>query len=448
MDSNRLVEGETRVGFLEHEDANLPLLTARLEKTSKEIRTTIAYPWGDEVDRRIERWFSGDARWGDDPEKTQFEYAPPTELDFVDNRGSVALIGCRPVGGTMFATVNEGRIAVRFAVLGGHEAKSYRTINGLRSEVEGLGSWMNLRSLKVDLHSGPEGHLHSATLTLESPENVAVSRELNLRISPAFRFGPGEHPDETVITERMLIETDVRYPRLWADHLELHVGMRDLVRVASWRSVRFLNHEAVRDSDQLRTLDGTSHGRQWLPVETRVTDMTHTPSKVGHLDYLFTFDQIGSPGVGRWLRLRRDWARAVDPILGLLNLEKAPLGVHFAQLCIGLEALGYLLAIEDGVAPRPAGQQTFRTRLERIVNHARYPIPFDAGTWVDSATNAYRQVKHADNPEPDPTQMYRAYYQGIHVFRGWVASRLRVPTRAFAVGQSRDRIARMVTDRD
>lgn len=443
MERNRLVDGETRVGYIDVNDDAIPLLPARLDRRSDRILLTIPYLYED-AGRRLDRWFNADAHWLDDPDKTRYEYAPPTELDFSDRQGSISLVGCRPVGGTMSPTgVSEGSVTVRFAIRGARNAPKYRTINGLRSEVDGLGTWMNLRSLQVVHERDEEGRLQSATLRLKSPEELALTRKLNLRVRPAFLYGPGEHPDETVVTERMLIESDVRAARGWYDHLDLHIGLRDLVRVASWRPLKFLKHEVTRDDDPRTTIDGAPHGRQWLPVETFVTGADSVPSKIRNLDYLFTFDQIGRRGVGRWLRLRRDWSRAIGPIVDLVNLREASLEVHFAQLCIGFEALGYLLAREAGVGKSTAGDENFHSRLERIVNDLNFPMRFGGNDWATSATKTYRQVKHANNRMPEFEEMYRAYYRGVHVFRAWIAGRLGVPRRTYEKRQGIDRIARV-----
>ena len=60
--------------------------------------------------------------------------------------------------------------------------------------------------------------LQTVDFHLESPAAIRLIPRLNMTIRPSFRYDPGRHPDETTITERMFVETDVKAPRGWEEH--------------------------------------------------------------------------------------------------------------------------------------------------------------------------------------------------------------------------------------
>jgi hypothetical protein len=393
-------------------------------------------PWlqDQDADRKLERWFGSHAHWGDDPDQSRYEYKPPEAFDFYDALGNIALVGCRAGGyqRDFISGAGVGRVVVTFALRGATGAQKYAKLNGLRSEIDGLGSWLNARSVVSRPVFDAESRLRTMDFHVESPAARRISRRMNLTIRPAFRYGAGEHPDETVITERMFVETDIRAARSWDEHLSLHVAVRDLLRVAAWQRLNFLQHEATRDDDPLRTLDGAAHGRQWYPVETVTTGVTAGSAGSGRASFLFTFEEIGGSGVSRWIALLASMSRAFEPILGLLTLQQATIEARWAQLGIGLEALGYLLAREQGISAKRASEQSFQARLERILNDSVLTIPsFDSGNWMNDARLAYRAVKHADNALPTPPELARSYVRGIQVFRAWLAGRLGVGSADF-----------------
>lgn len=433
-----------RVGFLADGDPSTPVLAAQLTRTESAI--VVHLPWIEDDHRTIERWFGEHANWGDDPDKTKYRYSPPDALDFEDSVGSVALVGCRSRGSArnFVNGIGLGQIDVDYALPGATSAAKYFKINALRSETDALGDWVHRNSLEISPQYDAASRLQTVDFHLESPAAIPLIPRLNMTIRPSFRYDPGRHPDETTITERMFVETDVKAPRGWEEHWSLHIAMLDLLRVCSWQRLHFLTHEATRDDDPLRTIDGAAHGRQWYPVETLRTGVDPRPPDVGRAPFLFYFDDVLSAGLGRWIRLRDDMARAFDPLLGLLGLRRANLETHCAQLGIGLEALGYLLAQEKGIGGSRAGEQTFEERLIRLAEDCTLPLPFDAAEWIDDTRSMYRAVKHADNVLPDPAALRSAYYRGVQVFRIWVAGRLGVRAAVLARTLPLDRVNRIL----
>jgi hypothetical protein len=443
-DGNWLDSDTSRIGYLFDGIEDTPPIPAQLSKTERSISVEI--PWNFDTPAEYQRWFGGMYRWSDDPGQTGHRYAPPRAMDFVDHKGSVVLVGCSDVGHreNMSAGVGTGSLSVDFAMVGALGGTKYLQINGLRSEIEGLGAWIGLRSLQSESTFTDDGRLKSISLNLQSPDPLRISRSLNLTVRPSYRYGPGEHPDETTITERMLVETLVSSPREWEPHLALHTKVRDLIRLSAWHEFNFQGHEATRDDNPHRALDGTNHGRAWYPVETFRTRVAPPSRRPEQMRFLFSFDDIGIRGVSRWLKLRQHMSRGITPILRLLELNDASIETHFAQLGIGLEALGFSLARDSGVSAKKAGQESFEERLRRLALDHALPFPIDEESWIRDMRRLYNSVKHANRPLPDSQELVAAYWKSLLVVRCWIAGRLGLRPKQYEFNRHWDRMARNV----
>ncbi|WP_133977351.1 hypothetical protein [Kribbella voronezhensis] len=439
---NILVVGQPRVGFLADGRADTPYIAAQLIKTD-DGDIEISIPWVHGEESHPQRDWFGAATFVD-ADGPRASSDPPDAFEFHDHNGSVVLVGCRvrTWNAVWPSGVGVGILASDYAVLGARGTARYSRLNGLRSQVEGLGAWVGLHSLDAEQKYSPDGRLESASLHLKAPDSIRISKSMNLTIRPSYLYGSGEHPDETTISERMLVETQVKNAREWRDHLAQHEAVRDLVRIAAWRRFTFQGHQATRNDDPARTLDGKAHGQLWYPVETSLTKIAAPLTIGGGPLFLFHFDDVGSRGVARWLGLRDRMARAIDPILSLLDLQGAPVSTHVAQLGIGLEALGFLLALEKGVSESAAGKQHFYQRLGNIADSCCHPLPVDRSSWIKSMSNLYNGVKHANREMPEFRDLADGYWQSILVFRWWLAGRLGVKRRVLVERLTWDSVAR------
>ncbi|MTG88372.1 hypothetical protein GJV82_05335, partial [Cellulosimicrobium sp. BIT-GX5] len=290
---NALVVGKSRIGLMIDGLAETPRVAVKLERTPEKVEVTI--PFLDGHTDIYQYWFSGGILYADDPDRTKRRYEPPNSISFFDASGAVALIGSRVSGSTITlggTNVGEGKLTFDYAVCGARLARAYESINGLRSEVEGLGTWIGLRSLNAERELR-DGRLASVNLRLQSPPAIRASRRLNAEFQSNWRYGPGTGPDETTITERMQVHTQVKRPVPWSEHLRVHVALRDLLRVAAWRELSFVSHEAQSSADPVRAMSGKAVGDQWLPVVTYRTGIRDTPTKLNRTD----FGQVPGSGV-------------------------------------------------------------------------------------------------------------------------------------------------------
>lgn len=445
---NTLEDGRSRVGLMIDGLDDTPPVSVKLERNERGVEMTV--PFWDGPSDVYQYWFSGGMTYGDDPHRTKRRYEPPDALSFYDAHGSVGLVGSRFSGARLNfggTGVSEGRILFEYTVLGGSSGAAYQSINGLRSEVEGLGTWVGLRSLDAEQTFNDAGRLDSVNLRLQSSPGIRVGRKLNAEIQSNWRYGPGPGPDQTTISERMHIHTQIRAAVSWERHLAVHFPLRNLLRIAAWRRLNFVSHEVMSAVDPLRTLDGTAHGDQWLPVITHRTGIsTKAPVKLNSLDFMFAFDDVGSTGVERWVRLSQKFERGLSPLVGLLDLEGASLEAHLAQVGIGYETLGYDMLVASGVTKSQADKRSWEDRVRAVTSVTASVLPFAEDDFVGRLRRNYRAVKHADNARPDRQDMHLAYRQSIQVFRAWVAIRLGVPSQRLKTALDHDKVTRQIRE--
>lgn len=262
--------------------------------------------------------------------------------------------------------------------------------------------------------------------TLESPESISVPGVNGLSLRPSFQYGYGAVPDQTVLTDRIYVETLYSDPIPWEQHLTIHGGIRELIAVAAWSPRHFLSHSAQRVGDGLRTMDGKEHGPEWRAVITNRTSVAAKARPDRRRRPLFTFAAIGADGIATWLRLREEKKRGIGPIVALLNAESTLIETGMAQMGIGLEGLGYSLAVEAGLSKGKSDGLTLKQRLLHIVADCNVDLPFSGEDWAERTTRIYNAVKHADRAVEESLDVLNCYRECSIVFRVWLAGRLGV----------------------
>lgn len=370
MGDNVLTVGQPRMGWFADGDAGTPDAVALLQDHGDRISLMI--PWlGRAEASQHERWFQGASTlYGDDPDRIHYAYRPPQSLAFADADGFVALIGCRAKSSRSdFSTgIGHGVIDVRVAILGG-EGLSFGAINGLRSEVPGLSDWVGLRSLHESVTRDSNGRVKAVDLRLESHEPVRLARRLNVCLRSNFSVSRPVEADTTSLHESLQVQTLVKKPRMWVDHIRVHNTVRELVDVAGWRPFGYTRLWAHRVDDPERLLSGEGIGQKWALAHTYAV-RRHNPIP-SRPSFLFQFEDVGVSGFKKWMHLRHAFSRGIGPLISLLDQETAYLETQLVQSGIGLDGIGYQLALEAGVSDRLARDERHSKRLQRIVDELR-----------------------------------------------------------------------------
>lgn len=353
---------------------------------------------------------------------------PPTELDYFDNKGSVGLVGCRSAGGGSIlfggfsASAGVGELAANFAVEKAVHAANYAKINGFGSEIDGLGHWLNLWAHRTTMTSPKDGAPMSVTTTIDIPPDLRLASKLNL-CATVRGTAPGSLEPEVRYTSKALLQTYTKTERDWTEHLQAHRAIRDLVRVAIWKPVAFIGHEATSDKEKIAVKSGAEPQPRWCEVKTAVTGVG--PALWGKNERpLFVFADIKRAGIQRWLVFAEQNRRGLRPFLRLLDIREGTIDEHIAQLGIAIEAFGYQAFLDAGTSGQRADNKTMEQRIRKITNEVSQCVPGIPVTFAKDLADGYNAVKHANRPDPDPADLIVNYRLGVKVVRAWIALRL------------------------
>lgn len=440
MGKNELAPGRPRLGWLVDGDASTPHVAVMLENVENQIRLTIP-TWGIGDRTQYSRWFGFNAQYGDDPERTRFAYRPPGVLEVADSDGSVVLVGCRAASAVGSFRVGQGRIVADYAVLGG-EHLSYDRINGVRTEMPILPQWAALASVELEYEFAEGPRTEEVALKLRALAEVPLDRALNLRLRPSWRIQQSESEGTYTVRDVVQVATSAVKPRSWDDHLDLHRALRDLVSLSAWERFGFSRIWVTRIDDPERSLAGALPGDRWMEVVTRRLRPHEPATKTPR--FLWVFDDIEAKGVRTWLRVRRHFERAVQPLLGVLDQRVGQLETQLVQTGIALESLAYQLEVDgDGSGLNGRGQlRSFLGGLRRIVDDMDFAPFDDMEDWQRRATECHRALKHADNPTPDALTLAATYSDNLVVLRCWLAVRLGVDKELLRQRLTLDPVAR------
>ncbi len=412
---NELSLGTRRVGDFIDFYPETPLVKVTLERSEKGIWITI--PWSDSNSTHA-RWFTDDS--GQDQ-----PLPVPRRVQFVDSRGSVLLIRCWPRGfHTNLGGPGSGTLWAKAAILGPRKNLEFERPHGLQTEISGLRAWLRATSWKEE-HSWQGSH--SATLSSQdlSPIQVGTHNGVAVEFWPAWQIVREEGGDRRVVMDMMRCVTLSGEPLEWDKHRQTHRAIRDLLVLSRWNSVPCVEVFARRDDDTILTSDGEEHSGQWREVVVRKDDRTAPLVRDGA--HLLRYDELQEAGVLRWLGLRDEFSRALDPVITSIDLRGTTEMTMLAHTGPGLEALGYLLMVRDCVAPKALQKASLRMKLDRIVRDLGDCLPFDSSTWASATVATYNGLKHANRAEPDAVDVANVWRESVMVVRAWVALELGVP---------------------
>lgn len=412
---NDLKPGTRRTGDLIDFDPDTPPVKVVLEWSEQGI--SVEVPWST-PDDYYASWFLREGFQG----LLAADKPIPKRLKFADTHGALQLVGCWPRGFHSDFSAGTGRVWAHFAVMDVHDDTDFLQVDGIRSEVSGLREWLRVSSVSEEI----DPPSRTITLVGKPGDEIVVTPEL--RFVPTWSTARPAGEDSVLLRDFVECQTRSSTPGSWEDLTETHRGVRDLLVLARWRRETSTVTLVTRNDDPIVTLDGEEHGHQWRNVA--VAHREEPPAPVsGYRPHLMEFDEIGgAAGVARWLKLRDEFSRALDPIVSDRYLQQVPAATHLAQIGPGLEALGYLLLKNrDGVGTQAAKDSPLRTRLDRIASDVDGAVPFDAATWAAEMTSAYNGIKHANRKLPPELTLLNRWRESVVVVRAWVALELGTP---------------------
>lgn len=424
---NELTVGTIRVGDFIDFYEETPQVKATLERSEQGISVVLSWS---EPDSPYAFWFLGadTFRITNAGRPAAAAPPPPKRALFYDSHGFVLLTRCWPRGYHTHALgPGTGRLWAKAAILDVNRDIEFDKPHGLRTEISGLREWLGVTSWEQTVTWQGEA---TAALSSKRASSIEVGsyRGLTISLVPTWQIQPDPALDRRIVLDLLYCTTRSSTGEDWGTHLHAHRAFRDLLVISRWQPESCVEAAALREDDPLLTMDGKEHGDQWR--EVIVPQDERTPQPAGYRPHLIKYEDLKEAGLLRWLTLRDQFARALDPVISSIDLREVTPSALLAQTGPGLEALGYLLLLRDGVSAKKAAATPLKVRLERILNDLHGCLPFDGSTWARSTVEAYNGLKHANRDEPDPVDMINAWRESILVTRTWVALELGVPPTA------------------
>ena len=423
MIENKLRVGEPRLCRLIDGNPNTPEAVVMLQDTGDAIETTFLLSGMARSDGPYDRWWSQGICYGDDPDREKYSYAPPSTMLLYDSGGCVVLVGCRATRGINSLAAGTGIVVADFAVLGAKNIK-YDRINGMRTESPAFLRWIRRTAIEADKITDETGLVQSMRIDLHETDSIALSRKLNM--SMRQRWSSTTVPGGLDVREFLTFQSFVEQPCLWGEHLQLHIGVLDLVSIAAWRNCAFRSVYVSRADDPLK-MGGATYDR-WNEVATHVLPGEDLTDCGGH--FLFSYDNMTQGAVDKWFRLRDDYSRALDYLLRILRSGHTWSIQSAIMSAIALEQLGYLIEIKKNGGGKLNGrdQLSFNNALTVVLDDMTV-IPFgveDVDDWKERCNRVYMGAKHGDRDEPDHLTALNTLRENLLVLRYWVAQQLGV----------------------
>ena len=418
---NELRKGKRRVGDFIDFDPDTPEVKVALERSSRGISLELS--WADSSSTYAQWFLKGS---GIIQIPAPAAHAPvPERVLFVDSHGYVLLLGCRAFGfHSNLLGPGSGKLWAELAVLGVRENLPFENPHGLQTRISGLREWLGVNSWRPDVSES--GGTRTATLTSLSSRAIEIKlgSGTTVALRPGWRLTPDRTKDRYIAHDLLTCETRTISATSWREHLRIHRGLRDLLVVSRWNRETLSLVGILREDDPLRTMDGRTHGEQWREVVTPNRKEPRPPA--GFRPHLIEYGDLSENGIAGWLALRDEFARALDPVISSIELKSASPATLLAHTGPGLEALGYLLMVRDGVTESEAARANLRARFARILAQVGPCLPFDGEAWAGNTILAYNGLKHANRAAPEEVDLINAWRESVLVVRAWVALELGV----------------------
>jgi len=425
-------------GYIVDSDHNVLGGSASLEYLSEKIVLTIM--WGQSSGHIFGTWFGTNlVPAGDNLYVYDDTIAVPPLIFMVTEKTVYALVGCSfggHVSTDFLGQKNTGKINVAYVVDAG-ETEDYSTVNGMQSELSYLHHWFQrtIRRVKteVDEHNLVKGI--SVRYTNLQSHKIGTFEGIELQLNQSYETSYGKLGEMTV-REFPCIETFSSSPSTWHSHLTIHRRVRELVSVSCLRPSCFMYHNARRldDKQQLVADDRTlldKKPKDWRKVSTVITGIQSYPTASIEPKHLFLYQDIGSAGIIRWVKMRDDYSDGLAPYLTVIETPTATIETHCILMGIAFEGLYTRLKSQKII---PGEAKHFRNKLEEVVTLIPYQVPFDLNAWCSDMEASYHSNKHFDRPEKkaDTLTVAGSTDKAIQLMRLWIASELGLPASSVA----------------
>ena len=441
MSDNTLEVGQVRVGWLYpgevEEGKGIP---ATLVRDGHRVQALIS------VESRYSsspaaRWGTEGGCYGDDPDRTKYQYKVPNNMYFIDDRGPVLLADCRISGGRE-RTFSLGGVLQKVSVGAAiFSSRAYNTnsFNGYRTEIENLSQWFQMNTIKTrPVCEEVDGayRVKSVETKASSAGEILIDESRGLKFKSDFTVVPNSSSTKVVYESHDVLESyrDETIP--FIKGMKEHDAIRDLLMISSWSVHQFVSIAVSRDNDR-----GYLGAIAWRNVISERWETTKNID-IDNKNFIFTYNDIETDGVRKWLEISEKYPRALNPILSTIRWDSGTIENELFNLCSGVEALGryiYQESPDKSLGGGKNGKIYLHNALQNIINQIpKGVLPYvkkfenscngkvvnSLPEWADKINNSYNSVKHYGDEEIN----YENIFESIDLLRiiivSWVGAQL------------------------
>ena len=443
MSDNTLEIGQVRVGWLYpgevEEGKGIPTTLVRDKHRIRAlIPVTSRYSSSPAA-----RWKSEHFVFGDDPKRTEYQYDTPENMYFVDNLGRVFLMGCRSsgvserIGFKRYGGILQ-KVSVSAAIFSSWKYDT-SSFNGYQTEIENLSQWFHMDTLKTkSVYEEKDGRyrIKYVETRASSAGEIIIDESRGLKFKSDFTVVPNSSSTKVVYESHDVLESyrDETIP--FIKGMKEHDAIRDLLMISSWSVHQFVSIAVSRDNDR-----GNLGAIAWRNVISERWETTKNID-IDNKDFIFTYNDIESDGVRKWLEISEKYPRALNPILTTIRWDTGTVENELFNLCSGVEALGRYIYQESpgkSLGGSKNGKIYLHNALQNIINQIpKGVLPYvkkfensrngkvvnSLPEWADKINNSYNSVKHYGDEEIN----YENIFESIDLLRiiivSWVGTQL------------------------
>lgn len=332
--------------------------------------------------------------------------------------------------GTSASTLGHSEQRLRYfrAISSGARSVNYSSVHGMSSTVDGLATWTGRVPVTQGFTFDPVSQrLDELTIKAKNLDPLPLGGPLNLELTTSYTHSPQAKGGVYKISTALDVRTRSQEAVDWAVHAQEHRMIQDLMCLVYGRPCLSRIGAVMREDDQ--EIEPRDERRFWRDAyepgfgrSARGVEGLTDDDKP-----LFYFDDTSPAKVTAWLTDYALWSRPTW--IGVTPLFHADLPVEsrLLQVAVALESLGAAIAERDGnKAPT-----TFEGLLKLVCNSLGF-VPervvgkLSTAEWCKEFNRAYKGVKHADNPLPNPLEAFHRAEEGLTLIRCWLGVELGV----------------------
>ena len=441
MSDNTLEIGQVRVGWLYpgevKEGAGIP---ATLVREGHRVQALIS-AGGFYSSGSVSRWGMERIFFGDDPERKNYQYDVPENMYFIDNHGVILLVGCKSSGfskNILFENLGGTlqKISVGAAVFLSRVCNT-NSFNGYRTEIENLSQWFQMNTIKTrPVCEEVDGayRVKSVEAKASSAGEILIDESRGLKFKSNFTVIPNNSSTRVVYESHDVLESyrDETIP--FIKGMKEHDAIRDLLMISSWSVHQFVSIAVSRDNDR-----GDLGAIAWRNVISERWETTKNID-IDNKDFIFTYNDIETDGVRKWLEISEKYPRALNPILSTIRWESGTIENELFSLCSGVEALGRYIARDDPEKSfEDGGRAYLQDALQNIINQIpkgilpyvkkgegdrEGKVVYFLPEWADKINNSYNSVKHYGDEEINYDDVLKSIEMLKIIIISWVGTQL------------------------